>query len=183
MISLTNCRSTFFYETRKFCAILNYSTMVQVAFVWYFVENIFSKRCTFWSAWECRHSFPQYICEWRICAVKMVRESMTKILFFRVAAATISLFCDTTFCLSKLTTYEPPYMIVAKQKYCLLHLKNFNYENIQTTIQTSIREAWTFQQPQPKKSEVNEAWRNVMETPCLQQQPDWISTNKHGVVS
>ena len=89
------------------------SATVQVSFVWYFVENIFSKRCTFWSARECRHIFRQYIglCEWTICAVKMVRESMTKRWLCSVAVATIPFLCDTTFCLNKLTTYEPPYMV------------------------------------------------------------------------
>jgi len=37
------------------------------AFVWYF-----------WSAREYVHIFPQYICELTICAVKMVRETLTK---------------------------------------------------------------------------------------------------------
>jgi len=32
----------------------NCSSTVQVAFGWYFIQNIFSKRCTFWSARECR---------------------------------------------------------------------------------------------------------------------------------
>jgi len=54
------------------------SSTDQVAFAWYFVENIFSKRCTLWSARDCRHIFPQCICEWTVCALKMVRESMTR---------------------------------------------------------------------------------------------------------
>jgi len=37
------------------------SGTVQVVVAWYFVENIFSKRCTFWSARECKHNFPQYM--------------------------------------------------------------------------------------------------------------------------
>jgi len=77
----------------------NFSRAVQVAFAWYFVENIFSKRCTFWSDLQdkCRHIFPQYICEWTICAVKMLRKSMTKKLFCSVTVAKRSFFCDTAF--------------------------------------------------------------------------------------
>jgi len=41
---------------------------------------------------------------WMISAVKMVREPMTKRLLR-------SIFCYTTFCLNKLTTYELPYMV------------------------------------------------------------------------
>ena len=59
-----------FHETVNWCnyckapmAKLHSSSTVHVAFAWYFFENIFSKWCTFWSARECRHIFPQYICE------------------------------------------------------------------------------------------------------------------------
>jgi len=76
-------------------AKLQSTSTVQVAFTWYFVEKVFSKRCAFWSARECRHIFPQrqYICEWTICAVKMVRESVTKRLLCGVTVAKISFIC------------------------------------------------------------------------------------------
>jgi len=32
------------------------------------------------TARECRNIFPQYTSEWAICALKMVRESMTKMI-------------------------------------------------------------------------------------------------------
>jgi len=57
-------------------AKLQSSRTVQVAFAWCFVYNNVSQRCTFWSARECRHIIPHYICEWTICAVKAVRECM-----------------------------------------------------------------------------------------------------------
>jgi len=41
---------------------LQSSSTVPVDFAWYFVDNIFSKRCTFWSARVCRHIFPH---QWR----------------------------------------------------------------------------------------------------------------------
>jgi len=41
---------------RTFCCSrrFNCSSTVQVAFAWYFVQNIVSKQCTFWSTRECR---------------------------------------------------------------------------------------------------------------------------------
>jgi len=55
---------------------LQSSSTVQVDFAWYFVENIFSERCAFWSAKDCRldFSFLNAYSGWTICAVKMVRE-------------------------------------------------------------------------------------------------------------
>jgi len=59
-----------FHETVNWCnyckgsiAKLQSCSTVHVAFAWYFFENIFSKRYAFWSARECRHIFPQSICE------------------------------------------------------------------------------------------------------------------------
>ena len=72
--------------------------------------TFFSQQCTFRSARECRHIFPQCICEWTICAVKMVRVSK-KVCWVVSRQQKWSFFCDTTFCLNKLTAYEPPYMV------------------------------------------------------------------------
>jgi len=51
-----------------------------------------------------RHIVLQYICEWTIYALKMVRESMTKRLLCSVTVEKMSFFCDITFCLNMLTT-------------------------------------------------------------------------------
>ena len=51
-----NVEPIYWLDYRKApIAKLQSSSMVQVAFVWCFFENIFSKRCRCWSVRDCRH--------------------------------------------------------------------------------------------------------------------------------
>ena len=81
---------------------------VEVAFAWYFVENIFSKRCAFWFERKYRHIFPQYmddLCSEDGCSVYDKKYCCV------VTWEQKDRFCDATFCFNKSTTYEPPYMV------------------------------------------------------------------------
>jgi len=50
-------------------ANLQSSSPVEIALRDISLRTFCSEWFTFWSATECRHIFPQYICEWTICAV------------------------------------------------------------------------------------------------------------------
>jgi len=87
---------------KAFIAKLHASSTVQVAFAWYFVENIFSKRCAFWSAKEYRRIFPQYIqnVNGRFVQCRWSESLWQKRLLCSVTVAKRSFHCDTPFCLN-----------------------------------------------------------------------------------
>jgi len=80
--------------------------------------------------------------------------------------------------------------LCSRAKYCLLHLKCLNYENIWTMAQrpqpgteipaasakdwnsSSLSQGLRLQQPQPNKSEVSEAWRTSQTHPSSNS--NWI---------
>jgi len=94
-------------------AKLQSSSTVQVAFAGYFVENIFSKRCTFWSVREWRVIFLNTYVNGRFVWWRWPESLWQKWLLCSVTVVKISFFCDTTLFLNKLTTYQPPYMVTS----------------------------------------------------------------------
>jgi len=77
------------------------SSAIQIAFAWYFVENIFSKRFTFRSARECRRLSSRHMQMDDLWSKDGQRVYDKKVCCVPCHGGKYVVFCDTAFCLDK----------------------------------------------------------------------------------